>query len=72
MGKFAYALAIVSACVSTTTHALDFGDFIYTNNGNNTVTITGFTGTNTHINIPSLINGYSVVAIGPIAPAVKY
>ena len=46
---------------------LTYGDFKYSVNDGNTVTITKYTGSNAKVNIPSKINGKSVAAIGDYA-----
>ena len=42
-------------------------DFTYTDNGDNSVTITGYTGSDTEVVIPSSIDGKAVTAIGESA-----
>ncbi len=43
------------------------GDFEYTDNGDGTATITGYTGSETEIDIPVKLNGLDVIQIGPSA-----
>lgn len=43
------------------------GDYIYSDNGNGTCTITGYTGTGGDLTIPGTLNGFTVTAIGDLA-----
>ncbi|HOP10370.1 MAG TPA: leucine-rich repeat domain-containing protein [Oscillospiraceae bacterium] len=51
--EFSNAMAVVPNC-----------DFTYTQNQNDTLTITGYSGTSPSVIIPTQINGYTVTAIG--------
>ena len=50
--------------LSSSAFADQFGDFTYTVNVENTVTITGYTGAGGNVVIPSIIEGMPVVGIG--------
>ena len=50
--------------LSSSAFADQYGDFIYTVNANNTVTITGYTGAGGAVVIPAVIDGMPVVSIG--------
>ena len=54
-------------CLSSSALALQYGDFTYTVNADNTVTITKYTGTGGNVIIPSTINSIPVVGIGDYA-----
>jgi len=59
---FAWALSLLF--LLTTTVAVKAGDYTYTTNSDNTLTITGYTGTNGLVVIPSTIEGRTVAHIG--------
>src|SRR5450830_1721029 len=47
-----------------TTAAVQAADYTYTTNSDNTITITGYTGSGGAVTIPSTINGLPVTSIG--------
>jgi len=61
------ALLWASVAVLALPAAVQAQKFTYTTNSDNTITITGYTGTGGVVNIPSTIDGKSVVTIGEIA-----
>ena len=51
-------------CTVVQAESTSSSDFTYTTNGDNTLTITGYTGPGGTVNIPSSINGKTVTSIG--------
>jgi hypothetical protein len=47
--------------------AMGQAQFMFATNADNTITITGYTGTNAEVVIPATTNGYPVTGIGPYA-----
>ncbi|GAA0377773.1 leucine-rich repeat protein [Bacillus horti] len=52
---------------TTVTFEMNQSDYIYVNNGSNTVRITGYRGNDTSIEIPNTLDGQTVAAIGNYA-----
>ncbi|MDF7801239.1 leucine-rich repeat domain-containing protein [Pontiellaceae bacterium B1224] len=60
-----FGISLISGVFSA--QALEFGDYSYTVNSDDSATITDYTGSNTVLNIPSSIDGHIVTEIGETA-----
>ena len=61
------AVVVLMFAMSTTASAARSGDFFYTDNGDGTAMITGYTGGGGDVVIPSEVNGLAVTSIGDYA-----